>query len=97
MMNRNFTDHAAIRQQQRGIPPLVSDWLLDFGDEQFDGRGGVIRYFSKKCIKKLEREVGKQPVARMSEYLRCYLVQSSCDGKVITLGKRYTNKNFRKA
>ena len=97
MMNRNFTDHAAIRQQQRGIPPLVSDWLLDFGDEQFDGHGGVIRYFSKKCIKKLEREVGRQPVARMSEYLRCYLVQSSGDGKVITLGKRYTNKNFRKA
>ena len=95
-MNRSFTDHAAIRQQQRGLPPLVSDWLLDFGDEQFDGHGGVIRFFSKKCIRHLEREVGRKPVARMSEYLRCYLVQSSADGKVITLGKRYTNKHFRK-
>ena len=94
-MNKSFTDHAAIRQQQRGIPPLVSDWLLDFGDEKFDGHGGVIRYFSKKCVRHLERHVGRQPVARMSEYLRCYLVQSSVDGKVITMGKRYTNKHFR--
>ncbi len=96
MMNRNFTDHAAIRQQQRGIPPLVADWLIDYGDEQFDGHGGVVRYFSKQCIRRLEREVGREPVARMSEFLRCYLVQSSKDGAVITVGKRYGNEHIYK-
>ncbi len=95
-MNRNFTDHAAIRQQQRGIPPLVSDWLIDFGVEQFDGHGGIIRYFSKQCVRRLEREIGREPVARMSEFMRCYLVQSTRDGSVITIGKRYQKRHIRK-
>jgi hypothetical protein len=96
MMNRKFTDHAVIRQQQRGIPLLVTDWLMVYGDEQFDGHGGVVRYFSKQCIRRLEREVGREPVARMSEYLRCYLVQSSKDGAVITVGKRYQKEHIWK-
>jgi hypothetical protein len=95
-MNRNISDHAAIRQQQRGIPPLVSDWLIDFGDEQFDGHGGVIRYFSKQSVRRLQRDIGREPVARMSEYLRCYLVQSSHDGCVITVGKRYQTQHIWK-
>ncbi len=75
-MSKNFTDHASIRQQQRGIPPLVADWLMSYGAEQFDGHGGIVRYFSKQCIRRLEREVGRTAVARMSEFMRCYLVQS---------------------
>lgn len=95
-MNPSITNHAATRQQQRGIPPLVFDWLMSFGYEQFDGHGGVVRYFTKRCIRQLEREVGRQPVARMSEYLRCYLVQSSKDGAVITVGKRHPNQHIYK-
>lgn len=95
-MNNNLTKHALVRQQQRGIPPLIADWLIDFGAEQFDGHGGIVRYFSKQCIRRLEREVGREPVKRMSEFLRCYLVQSSHDGGVITLGKRYGNKHVWK-
>ena len=33
------TVHATIRAQQRGVPPLIEDWLLDYGAEQFDGHG----------------------------------------------------------
>jgi len=95
-MSKNFTEHATIRQQQRGIPPLVADWLIDYGDEQFDGHGGIVRFFSKQCIRLLEREVGQKPLARMSEFMRCYLVQSSKDGAVITLGKRYKKKHIWK-
>jgi hypothetical protein len=83
------TLHANIRAQQRGIPPLIQYWLLDYGAEEFDGRGGVVRYFSNACIKNMEREIGKTALKRMSEYLRCYLIQSSTDGAVITVGKRY--------
>lgn len=95
-MREKQTQHAILRQQQRGVPPLVQDWLMDFGEEQFDGRGGVVRYFSRKAVRRMEREVGKTPVARLSEYLRCYLVQSSVSGTVITVGKRYAGGHVQK-
>jgi hypothetical protein len=93
-MSTNYTQHATQRTQQRGIPPLISNWLLDYGDEVFDGHGGVIRYFSSNAIRKIERDVGKAPVQRLSEYLRCYLVESSTDGGIITVGKRHPNKHI---
>lgn len=91
-----LTKHATIRSQQRGIPPLISQWLLDYGVEQY-GRGGVvIRYFSSTCVRQLERDVGREPVKRMHEFLRCYLVQDSSSGSVITVGKRYPSKHVWK-
>lgn len=93
-MLANYTQHAAQRIQQRGIPPLVSNWLLDYGERNFDGHGGVIRYFSHRGVRKMERELGRAAVKRMSEFLRCYLVESSNDGAVITVGKRYPNKHI---
>jgi hypothetical protein len=83
------TLHAAERAQQRGIPPLITSWLLDYGEEVFDGRGGVIRYFTRRSIRRMEREFGATPLKRLSEYLRCYLVQSNDDGSIITVGKRH--------
>jgi hypothetical protein len=90
------TAHAAFRKQQRGIPPLISNWLLDYGEEVFDGHGGVVRYFSPDCIRRMERELGRAPLKRMSEFLRCYLVQGSNDGAIITVGKRHPNKRYRR-
>lgn len=91
-MSPQTTTHAEIRAQQRGVPPLVMHWLLDYGEEAFDGRGGVLRYFTPRSIRRLEREVGKAPLQRLSEYLRCYLVQGSQGGHVITIGKRHGGK-----
>ena len=81
--------HALIRSQQRGIPPLIQDWLLDYGESEFDGGGGVIRYFSKRSLRNLERHVGKAPLRHLSAYLKSYLVESSSSGEVITVGKRF--------
>jgi len=86
-----LTSHATVRCQQRGIPPLVIDWLHQFGEERFDHRGAAILHFSKRSIRRLERAVGRQPVSKMKEYLRCYAVISN--GHVITAGKRY--KKFK--
>ena len=88
------TIHAGVRALQRGVPPLVMHWLLDYGEETFDGRGGVLRYFTPRSIRQLEREVGQAPLKRLSEYLRCYLVQGSQDGNVITVGKRHRGKRI---
>lgn len=93
-MLNTYTKHAAVRSQQRGIPPVVSEWLIDYGNECFDRHGGVLRYFSTTGIRQLEAEIGKKPVQQMSEYLRCYLVQDTENGAIITIGKRYANKRI---
>lgn len=88
------TRHASLRAQQRGVPPLVMQWLIDYGEESFDGRGGVIRYFTPQSIRRLERDVGQTPLRRLSEFLRCYLVQGSASGVVITVGKRHRSQRI---
>ena len=88
------TQHANQRSQQRGIPPLIQQWLLDYGEENFNERGMIIRYFTARSIRRMERDFGRDPVRRLSEYLRCYLIESAHDGAVITVGKRYSNTHI---
>lgn len=88
------TNHARTRTQQRGVPLLIQNWLMDYGEEQFNGRGRVLRYFTRKSLRKMEREIGKTALQRLSEYLRCYLVQSTTDGAIITVGKRYEGQHI---
>lgn len=85
----NASQHAKLRAQQRGIPPLIDLWLDEYGEEQHDGHGGVIRYFSRRSIRAMEQGFGRDPVRRMSEYLGAYKVESSQDGQTITAGHRY--------
>jgi hypothetical protein len=42
----------------------------------------------------MEHDIGLIAVKRMAEFLRCYLVQSSDDGEIITVGKRYSRKHI---
>jgi hypothetical protein len=76
--------HATIRARQRTVPPIIREWLEQFGEEEFDGRGGVIRYCSGQSRHKLERVVGRRFVAENQKYLNRYLVESANDGAVIT-------------
>ena len=93
-MQIDYTTHARNRSQQRGIPPLITSWLLDYGKEEYDGHGAVVRFFTRESLRKMEREIGAAPLKRLSEYLRCYLVQSNRDGAIITVGKRHPNKRM---
>jgi hypothetical protein len=81
--------HAAIRAQQRGIPPLIDAWLDEFGAEEYDGHGSVIRYFSRASIRNMERMLGRAPVRKLASYFDAYKVESSHDGCAITIGHRY--------
>ena len=76
------------RAQRRGIPPLIDQWLSQFGEEEYDGRGGILRFFSHASRRALEREVGRAPVRKMHDYLEAYKVESSYDGSTITVGHR---------
>jgi hypothetical protein len=84
----NMTHHAFIRSQQRGIPPLIDQWLDQYGEEEYDGHGGIRRYFSRASIRAMERDFGHRPVAKLAEYFNSYKVESSYDGKTITTGHR---------
>lgn len=83
-----ITLHARTRLQQRGLPLLVLDWLDAYGNESHDGHGAVIRHFTKECRRRLERDIGREPVRRLHEYLDAYAVYGR-DGSLITAGHRY--------
>lgn len=80
--------HANKRLQQRCLPPLVVDWLHQFGHEQHDGRGAIILHFDKPAQRRLERAVGREPVRRMKQWLNAYVVVTT-DGEIITAGYRF--------
>ena len=81
--------HANYRAQQRGIPPLIEQWLDAYGEEDYDGNGACRVFFSKKSIRKMERDFGRAPVQKLSAWLDAYKVEDSGTGSVITIGHRY--------
>lgn len=84
----NATDHGLVRAKQRGIPPLIVQWLEDFGRETHDGHGARILWFDKHARRRVERAAGREPVRRMHEWMSSYVVVGET-GKIITTGKRF--------
>lgn len=80
--------HALKQMQRRAIPPLIVQWLEEFGDEVHDHHGGIVLHFSKAARRRLERSVGRQIVRRLDEWLDVYLVTTT-EGDHITAGIRY--------
>lgn len=84
------TAHAKIRSQQRGIPPIVVDMLLQFGHREHDHAGAEIVYFDRHSKKKTESYTGGL-IGKLSEYLDSYTVVA--DRNFITLDTRYKRIN----
>lgn len=82
------SQHAAVRAQKRGILPLVDELLDRYGAEQYDGHGAVVVYLDKASIRSMERDFGRRPVSRLSEWFDVYKVRALSDGKTITIGHR---------
>jgi hypothetical protein len=49
--------------------------LQVYGEERHDKRGGVIRYFSHRSVRRLGRDVGRETARRISKYRRTYIVE----------------------
>lgn len=81
------TRHAEVRAQQRGIPPFIDQILDLYGHEEYDGHGAVLIFFDKKSIRRMEQDMGREPVRRLSEWHNAYKVKSVEDGKTITIGR----------
>lgn len=86
----NTTAHATIRCQQRGIPPLVVDLLLQFGCREHDHAGAEIVYFDRHSRKRIESYAGGL-ISKLSEHLDSYAVVA--DGEIVTVGTRYKRIN----
>ncbi|HMW42695.1 hypothetical protein [Plasticicumulans sp.] len=84
----SMSRHARVRQQQRGIPPLIVEWLLAYGSHEHDGHGATIRYFDRAARTRLGRAVGTEVVERLGDLCNSYAVVAH-DGTVITTGHRY--------
>jgi hypothetical protein len=82
----NFTKHSKIRAQQRGIPRLILDWLMDYGTVK-RRHGADLYSFDHKSRKALRREIGNVAYNRIADLLNAYVVVSD-EGAVITTGWR---------
>lgn len=80
----NLSAHAQIRMQQRCIPTTVVNWLLMYGDEQPDNRGGVRLFFGSNAKRQLKHEPA--PFEVCQKLLRVYIVVLPQTGLVITTG-----------
>lgn len=80
----NMTKHAKNRQQQRGIPPILIDLLLDYGTEvRAPGQGTTKCYFDKPARRRLRVYAGHL-ASLFEEYLDYYIVIGD-DCSVITV------------
>lgn len=84
------TMHSAIRRQQRGVPPIIVDLLIQFGVREHDARGGEILYFDKRSKKKVETYVGGL-FGKLNEHMDTYAIIAS--GKLVTVGSRFKRIN----
>ena len=83
-----ISKHASRRMQKRSVPPIVLDWLQDYGSEQYDGRGAVIRYFDRAAKERLKRVYGHQFVRTSKKYLAVYMVEDVAGQSLVTVGYR---------
>ncbi len=82
----NYTNHAEMRMQQRGINDNLF-WLVDeFGERVFDNHHGEIVYLNKKARQKIREYLGKSKYACIEKKLNAYFVERS--GQIITVGHR---------
>lgn len=81
-----LTVHARVRMQQRGIPPVALEALLDYGSQAHDHRGCRIVRFDKRSRAHAARELGPA-YPRLERYFDTYAVVGP-DDAVITVGHR---------
>lgn len=82
MMSR----HASARAQQRAVPPLVVDLLLQFGAAESAGAGTHKVFFDKAARRRLHAYAGcLAPL--LNEHLDVYAVVAS-DSTVVTVAHR---------
>ena len=78
--------HAAVRQQQRGIPSYVIDSLINYGKVNHDHHGAEILTFPKAVRENLKSPQPKRTFVSLEAHFDCYAVIS--EGVIVTVGHR---------
>ncbi len=82
--------HAQVRTQQRGVPPMIVDLLMQFGSRVSSGDGTEICFFDRRARKHIHAYAGGL-FSRLNEQMDAYAVVSG--EKVMTVGTRYKKLN----
>lgn len=88
-----LTQHARKRIQQRAIPQVVIDLLLDFGVVEHRNKGLEILYFNKKGRHAARSSMKNSGLTQLDHCLNAFMLESS-EGLVVTVG-HWTKKYFR--
>ncbi len=81
-----LTHHANTRSQQRAIPPMLVDLLLQFGKTESAGNGAEKLFFDKQSRRRIAAYAGSLATL-LNEHLDVFAVVSD-DMQVITVGHR---------
>ena len=87
MYQTDFTEHARVRMQQRGIPDVVLERLYRYGRTVHDHRGARILHFDHAARKRMQRELDRADYCQLEKHLNAYAVLDM-EGTVITVGHR---------
>jgi len=80
-----YSKHGTVRAQQRGIPPIIVDWLIKYG--QVSRRHGAdVYYFDKHSRKELKSDLGLI-YRRIESFINVYVVISD-DDVIVTTAKK---------
>lgn len=81
-----YTYHAQLRAQQRAIPPILVDLLLQFGHREKSGDGTSKVFFDKVARRKLRTYAGAMANS-IEQHLNVYVVVGPAQ-EVITVAHR---------
>lgn len=82
----NVSKHASIRCQQRAIPPLLIDLLLQFGVSESAGDGASRLFFDKVSRRRVKAYAGTL-AGMFEEHLDLYAVVGA-DNTIVTVAHR---------
>jgi hypothetical protein len=74
--------------QQRGIPEVIINCLIEVGARIYDHHGCRIRYFDGASWRRLERNKGKDFTRKHDRFRDAYVVEK-LDGVLLTVGHKY--------
>lgn len=72
-----FTRHARDRCTARGIPPEVTEVILDFGASRDAGDGARKHALSKESLREIKRVYGPRFSKAMHKYRTAYVVAAA--------------------
>lgn len=89
LAKKTLSKHAQKRSAQRGISTQCLPLLIGFGEQEYDGRGGIRYLMTADSISRLRGAVGT--TQQVENLAGVYAVLSVEDKTVITLGHRYSH------